>query len=394
MASKAWPLVTLLVAAFLAGAASSAYVPAASMAPAPARRRNGGSCYSRFFAFGDSLIDTGNFIRYSAAPGPVARSPYGETFFHRPTGRWSDGRLIVDFIVERLGFPYWTPYLAGKTAADFRYGANFAVASGTALDQLLFASKGLNVGGITPYSLRVQVDWFKKVLSMIAPTEHERRAIMASSLFLVGEIGANDYNHPLFQNKTLGFVEPLVPHVVGAVGLAVEALIELGARTLYVPGIFPLGCVPRYLFLYRNSNPGDHDGAGCLRWLNGLTTRHNDLLKLKLAELRRAHPGVAIVYVDYYGEVLDVITSPARHGVGARTALDACCAGGGPYNGNFTVHCSEPGAVQCADPSRYVSWDGLHMTEAVYRAMARETLDGGGGFAMPPIMSRCKNKKQ
>ncbi|KAL6657065.1 hypothetical protein ACP70R_004845 [Stipagrostis hirtigluma subsp. patula] len=386
--AKAVLLPLLAAALFVAAESASAAAPAAATAVHGANRSSS-CCYSHFFAFGDSIIDTGNFIHYSAAPGPVARPPYGETFFHRPTGRWSDGRLIVDFIVERLGYPYWTPYLAGKTAEDFRYGANFAVASGTALNQLLFKKKHLNVDGITPYSLAVQIRWFKKVLALLASTDHERREIMASSLFLVGEIGANDYNHPFFQNRTLaGFVRPLVPRVISYIGRSIEALIELGARTLYVPGIFPLGCVPRYLFFFRAGD--DHDPAtGCLRWLNGLTAYHNDLLKAELAALRRAHPGVSIVYVDYYGEVLDAVASPARHGFDGRTVLDACCAGGGPYNGNFTVHCSEPGAVQCPDPSRYVSWDGLHMTEAMYRVMARGLLDGP--FAVPPIMSRCKN---
>ncbi|XP_062187997.1 GDSL esterase/lipase At1g28600-like [Phragmites australis] len=377
----------LLAAALLVAAASaSAFAPAPAV---PVHGTNRSGCYSHFFAFGDSLIDTGNFIHYSTAPGPVARSPYGETFFHRPTGRWSDGRLIVDFIVERLGFPYWTPYLDGKTKEDFRYGANFAVASSTALNQLFFKKKHINVDGITPYSLGVQIGWFKKVLAMLGSTDQERREIMASSLFLVGEIGVNDYNHPFFQNKTLGFVRPLVPQVIRSIGLSLEALIQLGAKTLYVPGIFPLGCVPRYLFLFRNSEPGDYEPAtGCLRWLNDLTALHNTLLKAKLDELRRAHPGVSITYVDYYGEVLSVITSPARYGFGDRTALDACCAGGGLHNANFTIHCTEPGAVQCPDPSKYVTWDGLHMTEAMYRVMARGVLDGP--FATPPLMSRCE----
>ncbi|TVU37578.1 hypothetical protein EJB05_10900, partial [Eragrostis curvula] len=376
-------LLTLLAVASLV-AAASAHPPSTPATPLPA---NHSRCYSRFFAFGDSLIDTGNFISYSTAPGPVARLPYGETFFHRPTGRWSDGRLIVDFIVERLGFPYWTPYLAGKTKEDFQYGANFAVASGTALNQLLFRKKHLNVNGITPYSLGVQIGWLKKVLATVASTDHERKEIMATSLFLVGEIGANDYNHPLFQNKTLDWVKPLVPRVIRSIGLSIETLIQLGAKTLYVPGIFPLGCVPRYLFLYRNSAPEDYDAMGCLRPLNGLTVYHNTLLKAKLAELRDAHPGVSITYIDYYNEVIGIIKSPARFRLGAGTALDACCAGGGLHNANFTIHCTEPGAVQCPDPSRYVSWDGLHMTEAVYRIMARGVLDGP--FAMPPIMSKC-----
>ena len=60
--------------------------------------------------------------------------------------------------------------------------------------------------------------------------------------------------------------------------------------------------------------------------------------------------------------IMDAVASPARYGFGERTVLDACCAGGGPYNGNFTVHCSEPGAVLCPDPSVYVSWDGLHFS--------------------------------
>jgi hypothetical protein len=101
MVSMLWPL--LAAAAILVASASLAVpVTAAAATTAPAATRpsyqRGGGCYSHFFAFGDSLIDTGNFIHYSTAPGPVAHSPYGETFFHRPTGRWSDGRLIVDFI--------------------------------------------------------------------------------------------------------------------------------------------------------------------------------------------------------------------------------------------------------------------------------------------------------
>jgi len=80
------------------------------------------------------------------------------------------------YAVERLGFPYWTPYLAGKTKEDFRYGANLAVASGTALNQLFFKKKGLDVGGITPYSLGVQISWFQKLIATLGSTEHGMHA--------------------------------------------------------------------------------------------------------------------------------------------------------------------------------------------------------------------------
>jgi hypothetical protein len=52
------------------------------------------------FTFGDSYIDTGNFVIMAAPALPVwqDKPPYGMTFFGHPMGRISDGRVIVDFI--------------------------------------------------------------------------------------------------------------------------------------------------------------------------------------------------------------------------------------------------------------------------------------------------------
>lgn len=49
------------------------------------------------FIFGDSLFDAGN-NNYINTPFQSNFWPYGETFFNFPTGRFSDGRLIPDFI--------------------------------------------------------------------------------------------------------------------------------------------------------------------------------------------------------------------------------------------------------------------------------------------------------
>ena len=56
---------------------------------------------SALFVFGDSLADSGNnnFINASIE----ARAdfpPYGRSFFHKPTGRFSDGRNVFDFLGE------------------------------------------------------------------------------------------------------------------------------------------------------------------------------------------------------------------------------------------------------------------------------------------------------
>ncbi|XP_072975200.1 sinapine esterase-like [Typha angustifolia] len=159
-------------------------------------------CYTHIFNFGDSIDDNGNWLHYAPDPGPVSQLPYGQTFFGYPTGRFSNGRIIVDFIADAMKMPFLTPYLAGKTAQDFRYGANFAVGGATALNQDFFREKGLSVE-FTPYSLETQIKWFKKVLNLLGSKEADRREIMSNSLFLVGEIGGNDYNQPFFQGRTI-----------------------------------------------------------------------------------------------------------------------------------------------------------------------------------------------
>ncbi|KAL3812842.1 hypothetical protein ACJIZ3_014110 [Penstemon smallii] len=59
------------------------------------------NCFNSIVGFGDSLTDTGNgfhFVSEYNPPPYFTLPPYGNTFFHRPTGRVSDGRLIIDFI--------------------------------------------------------------------------------------------------------------------------------------------------------------------------------------------------------------------------------------------------------------------------------------------------------
>lgn len=56
--------------------------------------------YPAIYNLVDSNSDTGGI---AAAFYPPAL-PCGETYFHRPTGRASDGRLIIDFIGKKLTY--------------------------------------------------------------------------------------------------------------------------------------------------------------------------------------------------------------------------------------------------------------------------------------------------
>lgn len=63
--------------------------------------------FSSLFSFGDSLTDTGNLFFISSPQSPnCLLPPYGQTYFHRPTGRCSDGRLILDFLGTAQIPPY------------------------------------------------------------------------------------------------------------------------------------------------------------------------------------------------------------------------------------------------------------------------------------------------
>ncbi|XP_020180857.1 GDSL esterase/lipase At1g28600-like isoform X1 [Aegilops tauschii subsp. strangulata] len=346
---------------FLVAALALALLPAFSAA-AKAR-------YTGVLSFGDSLADTGNELARTGG-GAASVPPYGETFFGRPTGRSSDGRLVLDFIVAALGMSYPKPYFAGEAAADFQRGVNFAFSGSTALGPEFFKSRGLTP--FVPLSLANQTAWFKKVLQL-AGSVHEQRKLTSKSLVMMGEIGINDYLVALMAKRTGEEVRTFVPHIVGAISSLLTEVIGAGARTVVVRGMIPLGCQPIFLVLLEGTGADHGRETGCLTWLNDLAKLHNRALMRMVSDLRRAHPGRAILYADQYSPVAAIVRSPRKYGFGDRP-LVACCGGSGTYNFTLTTFCGVPGVAACADPSKYVSWDGIHMTDAANRNVAGAVL--------------------
>ncbi|XVE93116.1 hypothetical protein REPUB_Repub01dG0162500 [Reevesia pubescens] len=85
------------------------------------------------FIFGDSLFDPGNNNYINTTFDFQANFwPYGETFFNYPTGRFSDGRLIPDFIAQFAGLPIIPTYLEPGNH-KFTDGVNFASGGAGAL---------------------------------------------------------------------------------------------------------------------------------------------------------------------------------------------------------------------------------------------------------------------
>ncbi|KAG2303822.1 hypothetical protein Bca52824_032473 [Brassica carinata] len=351
--------------------------------------------FKSIISFGDSIADTGNLLGLSDPNHlpHVAFPPYGETFFHHPTGRFSNGRLIIDFIVlfsmvllaaEFLGFPLVPPFY-GSQNTNFEKGVNFAVGGATALERSFLEERGIHFA-YTNVSLGVQLKSFKDSLPKLCGSPSDCRDMIENDLILMGEIGGNDYNYVFFVGKTIEEVREFVPLVITTISSAIKELIDMGGRTFLVPGEFPMGCSVTYLTLYQTSNKEEYNPSGCLKWLNKFAKYHSDQLQAELNKLRELYPHVSIIYADYYNALLRLFQEPGKFGFIDRP-LHACCGFGGPYNFTFGRKCGFKGVESCTDPSKYVCWDGVHMTEAAYRLMAEGILKGT--YAIPPFDWSC-----
>ncbi|TVU08703.1 hypothetical protein EJB05_42115 [Eragrostis curvula] len=350
----------------------AAVVPAAEAAEGTGR-------YRAVFNFGDSLVDAGNLVT-DGIPDylATARLPYGQTYFGYPTGRCSDGRLVVDFIAQEFGLPLLPPSKAKN--ATFEQGANFAITGATALDTEFFEKRGLGKTVWNSGSLFTQIQWLRDLKPSLCYSDQECKEFFGKSLFVVGEFGGNDYNAPLFAGKDLKEAYKLMPHVIQGISDGVEQLIAEGAKDLIVPGVMPSGCFPVYLTMYIDPKEEHGPRTGCLKRFNTFSWVHNAMLKRALEKLRAKHPGVRIMYGDYFTPVIQFILQPEKFGF-YKQLPRACCGapGRGPYNFNLTAKCGEPGATSCADPKTHWSWDGIHLTEAAYRHIARGWLHGPFG---------------
>ncbi|PWA98776.1 hypothetical protein CTI12_AA014950 [Artemisia annua] len=301
-------------------------------------------CYTSIISFGDSLADTGNLkqlAKISNREISVLLTPYGESFLNGSTGRCSNGRLIIDFLV--------------------------------------LAARGI-LNPLTNASLEVQLEWFKRSLPSICGNASGR------SLILVGEIGGNDYNYPILEGRPVDELNSLVPLIIDRIISVVNELIEIGAQTLVVPGNFPVGCLSGYLTVCGSEKEEYDPETGCLVRLNEFAEYHNELLQTRLNQIRELHPNVNVIYADYYNAAMKIYRSPDKFGF-TNGALKACCGGAGPYNINLSAICGDESSTVCDQPDTYVCWYGIHLTEAAYKIIAKNLYHGP--YTTPEFNALC-----
>ncbi|KAK1425373.1 hypothetical protein QVD17_20725 [Tagetes erecta] len=354
---------------------------------------NANGCYPSIISFGDSLADTGNLKQIASVSnvdfpcGP----PYGQNFIGHATGRCSNGRLIIDFLAESLGLPLIQPYFnvnGSDGVVGMRQGVNYAVAGATALDSSFIEASWPEHFLVVNASLGVQLAWFKQSLSSICgnTTSLDCRNFIGRSLILVGEIGGNDYNLPLVTGKSIEEVKSYVPLVIDTIVLAVNELIKMGARTLVIPGNFPIGCSAAFLVIY-GSRMKEYDPiTGCLTDLNDFAEYHNQMLQTKLNQIRKLNPDVIVIYADYYNAAMQIYHSPEEYGF-TNAGLKMCYACEGAFN-YTSMTCEDERMTLCEEPDTYISWDGIHLTEAAYKLISKSLFQGP--YTEPEFNSVCR----
>ncbi|AEE81985.1 putative acetyltransferase [Arabidopsis thaliana] len=344
--------------------------------------------FEAIFNFGDSNSDTGGFW----AAFPAQSGPWGMTYFKKPAGRASDGRLIIDFLAKSLGMPFLSPYLQ-SIGSDFRHGANFATLAST----VLLPNTSLFVSGISPFSLAIQLNQMKQFKVNVDESHSLDRPglkilpskiVFGKSLYTF-YIGQNDFTSNL---ASIGVerVKLYLPQVIGQIAGTIKEIYGIGGRTFLVLNLAPVGCYPAILTGYTHTD-ADLDKYGCLIPVNKAVKYYNTLLNKTLSQTRTELKNATVIYLDTHKILLDLFQHPKSYGM--KHGIKACCGyGGRPYNFNQKLFCGNTKVIgnfsttakACHDPHNYVSWDGIHATEAANHHISMAILDGS--ISYPPFI--------
>ncbi|KDP21167.1 hypothetical protein JCGZ_21638 [Jatropha curcas] len=117
-----------------------------------------------FFIFGDSLSDSGNNNDLETA-ARANYKPYGIDYPDGPTGRFTNGKTIMDVVAEHLGFDHHIPPFRTASGDIILKGVNYASGSAGIFEETgthlalyglgarKFMLSGLGKIGCTPYGI-------------------------------------------------------------------------------------------------------------------------------------------------------------------------------------------------------------------------------------------------
>ncbi|CAI0475410.1 unnamed protein product [Linum tenue] len=247
-----------------------------------------------YYIFGDSLADSGNNNMLQTV-AKVDYSPYGVDFPRGPTGRFTNGRNIVDFFAEYLGFECPIPPFATATDVDTLTGVNYASGSAGILQQT-----GAQLGQRIPLDVQldnhgVSVSALAKITGAAAASRH-----LGQCLYTLGA-GNNDflnnYFRPEFYPTSRTYtVKRFTALLANRYAQQLQRLYGLGARKIGVFALGQIGCVPFAIRRYGNNG----SASGCAEALNDAAALFNVRLKSAINRLQAKLTDAQFVYIGIY----------------------------------------------------------------------------------------------
>ncbi|OWM66538.1 hypothetical protein CDL15_Pgr013755 [Punica granatum] len=351
----------LFLHAALAASSSPSLSPESSLPPLP---ENEWTVSTALFIFGDSFFDVGNNNHINTTTLDQANFwPYGETYFRYPSGRFSDGRVVPDFIAEKARLPFIPPFL--QPGISHHFGINFASAGAGALVETFQGSV---------IDLKTQLRYFKKVEHRLRQKLGKSKArIKLSKAVYMFAIGSNDYMSPFLTNSSASSLldSKYVEMVIGNLTTVIKDIYAKGGRNFGFINLPPLGCLPGLRILRASDDSKCHEEVSLLAEL------HNKALSRRLVALKNKLRRFRYSLYDFNAFLRQRINHPSKYGfIGGK---DACC-GTGTFRGVYS--CGGKRIVKeyelCEDPSRYIYWDSYHLTERAYQQLAEEMWGGKG----------------
>ncbi|XP_077230759.1 GDSL esterase/lipase At5g03610-like [Tasmannia lanceolata] len=300
----------------------------------------------KLFVFGDSYADTGNLRKLDSRSW---KEPYGITFPGKPSGRWSDGRVLTDYLAAFLGIRSPIAYKWRKMGPKpLRYGMNFAYGGTGVFDTLISAP-----------NLTTQIDLFQQMIQEGVFTKND----VDSSMALVSVVG-NDYSTYQVRNGTLQGLQSFIKSLINQLALDLKRLTDIGVKKMAITGLQPLGCLP-----------SDNNMASlqqCNETLNQASSFHNLLLREAVAEMNKNNEGLKITILDLYQAFISILQSPANRGKSKfENPLKPCCEG---INSNYECGSIDENGkwmyTVCEKPDSSFFWDTVHPSQQGWNAVA------------------------
>lgn len=306
--------------------------------------------------FGDSTVDAGN---NNNMPTIVKSNfpPYGLNFAgHVPTGRFTDGLLVTDYVSQKIGLPLQLPYMSPDAHGEaILTGINFASSASGWFEN---TAAHFNVMGLDGQFVWYN-NWKAEVLKLAGP---ERGNFIISNALYAISTGTNDWVNNYYLNLPLQDKYPADKYTTLLTGYIRKYTMELyamGGRNIVILNLPPLGCVPAQITLH------GHGNSTCVKKLNDDATNMNLQIASLVEDMKKHTPGARLMLVDIFGPIYNAFQDPQKYGF--KYARDGCCGTG---DLEVSVLCNRVTATTCSNPSEHIFWDSFHPTSHFYSQLA------------------------